>query len=38
MARNLVYADSLMDYAAHLARWRESGDFPGTKVVLGART
>ena len=32
-ARNLVYAGSLLDYADHLARWRETGELPGTRVV-----
>lgn len=31
-ARNLVYTGSLMDYADHLARWRELEGFPGTRV------
>ncbi len=32
-ARNLVYVESMIDYVAHLERWREAGDFPGTTVV-----
>ncbi len=32
-ARNLVYAGSLLDYAAHLERWRETGTMPGALTV-----
>ena len=32
-ARNLVYTGSLLEYAEYLARWREEGDFQGTRVV-----
>jgi cation diffusion facilitator CzcD-associated flavoprotein CzcO len=32
-ARNVVHPGNLMHYAAHLERWREAGDFPGTVVV-----
>jgi cyclohexanone monooxygenase len=32
-ARNLVYPGSLLDYAAHLERWRAAGDLAGTKVT-----
>ena len=32
-ARNLTYVGSLLDYAGYLERWRDSGDFPGAKVV-----
>ncbi len=32
-ARNVVHPGNLMLYAAHLERWREAGDRPGTTVV-----
>jgi cation diffusion facilitator CzcD-associated flavoprotein CzcO len=32
-ARNLVYAGSLLDYAGYLERWRDEGEFAGTKIV-----
>ncbi len=32
-ARNLVYTGSLMDYAEHLERWRDTEGFPGTKLT-----
>jgi cation diffusion facilitator CzcD-associated flavoprotein CzcO len=32
-ARSAVFPGSLMDYAAHLQRWREAGDLAGTRVV-----
>ncbi|MFO1537690.1 MAG: flavin-containing monooxygenase [Actinomycetota bacterium] len=32
-ARNLVYAESLLDYAGHLERWRATDDLPGTKIT-----
>ncbi|MGI9576632.1 MAG: flavin-containing monooxygenase [Microthrixaceae bacterium] len=32
-ARNLVYTGSLLEYADHLAQWREADGFPGTRVV-----
>jgi cation diffusion facilitator CzcD-associated flavoprotein CzcO len=32
-ARNVVHPGNLMRYAAHLERWREAGDLPGTSVV-----
>ena len=32
-ARNVVHPGNLMRYAAHLERWREAGDLPGTVVV-----
>ncbi len=32
-ARNVVLPGSLMRYVAHLERWREAGDLPGTTVV-----
>ena len=31
-ARNVVHPGSLMHYVAHLERWREAGDWPGTTV------
>ncbi len=31
-ARNVVHPGSLMHYVAHLERWREAGDMPGTIV------
>jgi cyclohexanone monooxygenase len=37
-ARNLVYTGSLLDYAAHLERWRDEPGFPGAKVVPGTGT
>jgi cation diffusion facilitator CzcD-associated flavoprotein CzcO len=33
-ARNLVYAGSLLDYAGYLERWRDDGQFAGTKTVV----
>ena len=33
-SRSLVFAGSLIDYAGHLDRWREAGDFPGAIVQL----
>jgi len=36
-ARNLVYAGSLLDYHAHLDRWRASADLPGAVVTRSAR-
>ena len=35
-ARNVVHPGSLMHYVAHLERWRESGDMPGTIVRRSA--
>jgi cation diffusion facilitator CzcD-associated flavoprotein CzcO len=32
-ARNLVYTGSLLEYAEHLERWRDAGDFAGTRIV-----
>lgn len=32
-ARNLVYTGSLLDYADHLERWRNTGGYPGTTVT-----
>jgi cation diffusion facilitator CzcD-associated flavoprotein CzcO len=32
-ARSAVFPGSLMDYAAHLEKWRDAGDLEGTKVV-----
>ena len=32
-ARNVVHPGNLMLYAAHLQRWREAGDRPGTTIV-----
>ena len=32
-ARNLTYSGSLLDYVAHLERWREDARFPGVKTV-----
>ena len=32
-ARNVVHPGSLMHYVAHLERWREAGDMPGTVVT-----
>ena len=32
-ARNVVHPGNLMHYAAHLERWRDAGDLPGTTVV-----
>ena len=29
-ARNIVHPGNLMHYAAHLERWRDAGDLPGT--------
>jgi cation diffusion facilitator CzcD-associated flavoprotein CzcO len=34
-ARNVVHPGNLMHYVAHLERWREAGDLPGTTVVRG---
>jgi cation diffusion facilitator CzcD-associated flavoprotein CzcO len=34
--RNLTYTGSLLDYVAHLERWRQDGSFPGAKVVRTA--
>jgi cation diffusion facilitator CzcD-associated flavoprotein CzcO len=34
-ARNLVYAGSLLDYHAHLDRWRATDDLPGALVTRG---
>ena len=31
-ARNVVHPGNLMHYAAHLERWRDAGDLPGTVV------
>jgi hypothetical protein len=28
-----VYAESLLDYAGHLERWRATDDLPGTKIT-----
>lgn len=33
--RNLVYTGSILEYAGFLEQWRDSEDFPGTKVVKG---
>ena len=35
-ARGAVFPGSLMDYAAHLAQWREAGALAGTRVVRRA--
>ena len=35
-ARNVVHPGNLMHYAAHLARWREQGDMPGTTRTRAA--
>ncbi len=32
-ARNVVHPGNLMRFAAHLERWRDAGDLPGTVVV-----
>ncbi len=32
-ARNLVYAESLLDYVGYLERWRDAPEFPGVAVV-----
>ncbi len=32
-ARSAVFPGPLMDYAAHLERWRDAGTLEGTKVV-----
>jgi len=32
-ARSAVFPGSLMDYAAHLQRWRDAGTLEGTKVI-----
>ena len=32
-ARNVVHPGNLMNYVAHLDRWRDAGDLPGTIVV-----
>jgi cation diffusion facilitator CzcD-associated flavoprotein CzcO len=32
-ARNLVYTGSLLDYAGHLERWRDEGEFAGTRIT-----
>lgn len=34
-ARNLTYVESMIDYVGHLERWRDAGDFPGARIVLG---
>jgi cation diffusion facilitator CzcD-associated flavoprotein CzcO len=36
-ARSAVFPGSLMDYAAHLQRWRDAGDLDGTTVVRRIR-
>jgi cation diffusion facilitator CzcD-associated flavoprotein CzcO len=35
-ARGAVFPGSLMDYAAHLAQWRDAGTLEGTRVVRDA--
>ncbi len=32
-ARNVVHPGNLMDFMAHLERWRDAGDFPGTTIT-----
>ena len=33
-ARNLVYAESLLEYVGYLERWRAAPEFPGVTVLL----
>jgi cation diffusion facilitator CzcD-associated flavoprotein CzcO len=35
LARNLVYAGSLLDYAGYLERWREAGELEGARFTGG---
>jgi cation diffusion facilitator CzcD-associated flavoprotein CzcO len=37
-ARSAVFPGPLMDYAAHLERWRDAGTLDGTRVVRAPRT
>ena len=32
-ARNIAHPGNLMNYVAHLERWRDAGDRPGTVVT-----